>query len=78
MLSSERRTPLLEPPESYRALKNCANGVSSYAVGTKAAKAAQESTNDIPIIAATGDMVAAGLVKNVSQPEGNITGYSFF
>lgn len=48
------------------------------AVGTKAAKAAQESTRDIPIVAVTGDMASAGLVQNVSQPEGNVTGFSFF
>lgn len=48
------------------------------AVGTKAAKAAQDSTRDIPIVAVTGDMVSAGLVQNVSQPEGNVTGFSFF
>jgi putative ABC transport system substrate-binding protein len=48
------------------------------AVGGKAARAAQDSTRDIPIVAVTGDMVAAGLVQNVSQPEGNLTGFSFF
>jgi putative ABC transport system substrate-binding protein len=48
------------------------------AVGGKAAVAAQKSTKDIPIVAVTGDMNSAGLVKNFSQPEGNVTGYSFF
>lgn len=48
------------------------------AVGTKAAIAAQKSTKDIPIVAVTGDMNSAGLVKNFSQPEGNLTGFSFF
>jgi putative ABC transport system substrate-binding protein len=48
------------------------------AVGTKAAKAAQQSTSDIPIVAVSGDLVTPGLVKNISRPEGNITGFSFF
>jgi putative ABC transport system substrate-binding protein len=48
------------------------------AVGTKAAIAAKRLTNDIPIVAVTGDMVSAGLVKNFGQPEGNVTGFSFF
>ena len=48
------------------------------AVGTVAATAAQEATKDIPIVAVTGDMASAGLVENFSQPEGNLTGFSFF
>jgi len=48
------------------------------AVGGKAAIAAQKSTKDIPIVAVTGDMNSTGLVKNFSQPEGNLTGFSFF
>lgn len=48
------------------------------AVGGKAAVAAHASTKDIPIVAVTGDMNSVGLVKNFSQPEGNVTGFSFF
>lgn len=44
------------------------------AVGSKASNAAKNATTNIPIIAVTGDMSAAGLVKNLARPEGNITG----
>jgi ABC-type uncharacterized transport system substrate-binding protein len=48
------------------------------AVGTTAATAAQQATKDLPIVAVTGDIVAAGLVANMARPEGNVTGLSFF
>lgn len=48
------------------------------AVGGKAAVAAQKATQQIPIVAVTGDMASLGLVKNFRQPEGNVTGFSFF
>lgn len=48
------------------------------AVGATAARAAQKATHDIPIVVVTGDMVSAGLVKNMGRPEGNTTGFSFF
>lgn len=48
------------------------------AVGTAAAIAAQQATKDLPIVAVTGDIVAAGLVANLGRPEGNVTGLSFF
>ncbi|MFG3590960.1 ABC transporter substrate binding protein [Bradyrhizobium sp. RDI18] len=42
---------------------------------TPSAMAAKQATNSIPIImAAVGDAVATGLVKNLARPEGNITG----
>jgi putative ABC transport system substrate-binding protein len=47
------------------------------AIGTKAALAAQQATKDLPIVAVTGDIVAAGIVKNLARPEGNVTGLSF-
>ena len=47
-------------------------------VGATAARAAQKATRDIPIVVVTGDIVSAGLVKSMSRPEGNITGFSFF
>ena len=48
------------------------------AIGSTAAIAAQQATKDLPIVAVTGDIVAAGLVANLSRPEGNVTGLSFF
>lgn len=48
------------------------------AIGTKAAIAAQQATTDVPIVTVAGDIVAAGLVKNLRRPEANITGLSFF
>jgi putative ABC transport system substrate-binding protein len=48
------------------------------AIGTTAAIAARQATTDIPIVAVTGDITAAGLVVNLRRPEGNVTGLSFF
>jgi len=48
------------------------------AIGTTAAIAAQQATKDLPIVAVTGDIVAAGLVGNLARSEGNVTGLSFF
>ena len=48
------------------------------AVGGKAAVAARDASDKIPIVAVTGDMESVGLVNNFSQPEGNVTGFSFF
>jgi putative tryptophan/tyrosine transport system substrate-binding protein len=47
--------------------------------GTPAALAAKAATNTIPIVFAIGgDPVAPGLVTNISHPEANVTGVSFF
>ncbi|GAA3663987.1 ABC transporter substrate-binding protein [Asaccharospora irregularis] len=48
-----------------------------YAVSTPSAQAAYNSTKDIPIlITAVTDPVAAGLVKSLDKPEGNLSGTS--
>jgi putative ABC transport system substrate-binding protein len=39
-----------------------------------AAQAARRATSTIPIVAAGGNVVTAGLVNNIAHPEGNITG----
>jgi putative ABC transport system substrate-binding protein len=44
--------------------------------GEGAARAAQEATRTIPIIAVADDMVRAGLVRSLGKPDGNITGVS--
>jgi putative ABC transport system substrate-binding protein len=45
--------------------------------GTRAAVAARQATGAIPIVVSgAGDLVAAGLVQNLSAPGGNVTGVS--
>ena len=46
------------------------------AFGDPAIRAAQQATRTIPIIAATDDLVGAGLVASFTKPGGNITGVS--
>lgn len=47
------------------------------AIATPAAQAAAAATGDIPVVfAASTDPIAAGLVLNLAQPEGNVTGTS--
>ena len=47
------------------------------AISTSAAQAAQRATKTIPIVmVGAGDPVGAGLVTNLAQPTGNITGVS--
>lgn len=47
------------------------------AIATPAAQAALSTTKDIPIVfAAVSNPIEAGLVKDLSKPEGNITGVS--
>src|SRR5262245_53714777 len=46
------------------------------ALGTPASVAAKRATEAIPIVVQTGDPVAAGLVRNLAHPGGNVTGFS--
>src|SRR5207247_6422049 len=46
------------------------------AMGTPAAKAAQQATRTIPIVAFMGDPIEMGLATRLAQPGGNITGVS--
>ncbi|ARC86508.1 ABC transporter substrate binding family protein [Clostridium argentinense CDC 2741] len=48
-----------------------------YSISTPSAQAAYNATKDIPIlITAVTDPVAAGLVKSIDKPEGNVSGTS--
>src|SRR5215470_19175730 len=49
-----------------------------YAAAPEAVIAVQQATKSIPIVGITGDMVAEGLVKSFTRPNGNITGISIF
>jgi putative ABC transport system substrate-binding protein len=44
--------------------------------GDLAARIVQDATHAIPIVAITDDMIAAGLVRSLARPGGNITGVS--
>ncbi len=46
------------------------------AFGDPAIRAAQQATRTIPVVAATDDMVGAGLVQSLARPGGNVTGVS--
>ena len=47
-----------------------------FCVSDAAVRAAQESTRTVPIVGLSGDMVAAGLVRSLARPGGNVTGVS--
>ena len=47
-----------------------------YAGGGVAARAVQQATKSIPIVAITDDMVGEGLVESLARPNGNTTGIS--
>ncbi len=46
------------------------------AIQTPAVDAAKNATRDIPIVMMAGDPIATGLITNLAQPAGNITGLS--
>src|SRR5215475_10329529 len=46
------------------------------ALGTPASVAAKRATEAIPIVVQTGDPVAAGLVRDLAHPVGNVTGFA--
>ena len=46
------------------------------ALGDAAARAAQQVTRTIPIVAVADDLVAAGLIQSMAKPGGNTTGVS--
>jgi putative tryptophan/tyrosine transport system substrate-binding protein len=47
-----------------------------YAGGGVAARAVQQATKNIPIVAVADDMVGEGLVESIARPNGNTTGIS--
>jgi putative tryptophan/tyrosine transport system substrate-binding protein len=67
------------PEDQFSALANelVASGVNAIqAAGDLAIKAAQAATRSTPVLGVSGDMVAAGLVRSLARPTGNITGIS--
>jgi putative ABC transport system substrate-binding protein len=49
-----------------------------FAIGGATTRALQQRTQAIPIVFGGPDPVGAGLVRNITRPEGNITGFSVF
>ena len=49
-----------------------------FCVGDAAGHAALESLHSVPIVTLSGDLVAAGLVRSLARPGGNMTGISVF
>ena len=49
-----------------------------FCVGDVAIRAAQLSANTVPLVALSGDLVAAGLVRSLARSGGNFTGVSTF
>ena len=44
--------------------------------GNAAVRAGQQATKTVPILAISNDMVGQGFVRSLTNPEGNITGFS--
>src|SRR5262245_26428348 len=67
-------------PDAFRAYAAELVGLAPDVIVTytgAALRAVQQQTQTIPIVfAAAGDAVAAGYVRNIAHPEGNITGFS--
>ena len=49
-----------------------------FSVGDVAIRAAQQSANTVPLVALSGDLVAAGFVRSLARSGGNFTGVSTF
>jgi putative ABC transport system substrate-binding protein len=49
-----------------------------FAIGGAPTSALKQETQDIPIVFTGPDPVGAGLVRNITRPESNITGFSVF
>lgn len=49
-----------------------------FATGPEAARAAQQATRSIAIVAMADDLVTSGLVASMAHPEGNTTGVAIF
>jgi putative ABC transport system substrate-binding protein len=49
-----------------------------FATGPEAARAAQQATRSISIVAIADDLVTSGLVASMAHPEGNTTGVAIF
>jgi putative tryptophan/tyrosine transport system substrate-binding protein len=49
-----------------------------FAIGGAVTSALQQRTKTIPIVFRGPDPVGAGLVRNIEQPEGNVTGFSVY
>lgn len=62
-------------PEAAAALAKASPDV-VVASGDLAARAMQNATHTIPIVANSDDMIAAGFVRSLSRPDGNMTGIS--
>jgi putative ABC transport system substrate-binding protein len=46
--------------------------------GAAGVLAAQQATSTIPILAGTGNLITAGIVTNLAQPSGNLTGLTWY
>ncbi len=79
--ADDSRYTAAQKPKRYRDLAAELVGLPVdivVASGTPATRAAKEMTSTVPIVmVSVGDAVAAGLVRSLAQPGGNVTGQSF-